>query len=161
MNIRTLVYCFDQDKVLLGRKKRGFALGKLNGYGGGKEDYDLSIEDTAKRELLEESSIECDKNNLEKVAEIEFFYIDVPKEKNWDQIVHIYFLKKWSGIAKETEEMSPEWHETNNLPYEKMWVDDSVWLPLILQGHKIKASFTLINKGEAIGRYTLNYVNEF
>ena len=37
--------------------------------------------------------------------------------------------------------MRPEWFATDKIPYDKMFVDDRYWLPLILEGKKIKAHF--------------------
>ena len=37
--------------------------------------------------------------------------------------------------------MKPFWFNVNSIPYDKMFPDDSYWLPLILKGKKIKAHF--------------------
>jgi 8-oxo-dGTP pyrophosphatase MutT (NUDIX family) len=148
-----LVYCVKGNSVLLGMKKRGFGQGKLNGYGGKVSNE--SIKECAVRELFEEAKIICRKDDLEKVAELDFIYEDVPKEKDWDQTVHVYLLREWIGDAKETQEMRPFWYDIDKLPLDNMWVDDEVWLPLVLKGKKIKGQFVFENKGKSIKSYNL------
>ncbi|MCK5107123.1 MAG: 8-oxo-dGTP diphosphatase [Nanoarchaeota archaeon] len=150
----TLVYCIRGNSVLFGMKKRGFGSGKLNGYGG-KVDSGEKIIDSAVRELFEEARILCRKKDLKKVAEIDFYFNDIPKEKGWNQTVHVYILRKWLGEVEETEEMTPEWHKISKIPLDKMWIDDEYWLPLILKGKKIKASFVFDQEGESIKKYQI------
>ncbi|MGE0793244.1 MAG: 8-oxo-dGTP diphosphatase [Candidatus Woesearchaeota archaeon] len=145
----TLIYCIKGEDVLLGMKKRGFAKGKLNGYGG-KVESNEQITDAVIRELFEESSIEANKEKLNKVAEIDFYFKDLPKEKDWNQKVHVFFLKDWEGEPIETEEMKPFWCHYKEFPYEKMWIDDKYWLPLVFEGKKLKASFVFSGEGDSI-----------
>jgi 8-oxo-dGTP pyrophosphatase MutT (NUDIX family) len=49
--------------ILLGLKKRGFGAGKWNGFGG-KVEPGESIVQGARRELLEESFLECAESEL-------------------------------------------------------------------------------------------------
>ena len=30
--------------------------------------------------------------------------------------------------------MIPQWFSVENIPYDKMWQDDKVWLPIVLNG---------------------------
>ena len=62
--ILTLLIIHKGDKVLLGMKKRGFGVGRWNGFGG-KVDQGETVENAAKREIFEEAGITA--NNLEKV----------------------------------------------------------------------------------------------
>ncbi|MFT4261646.1 MAG: 8-oxo-dGTP diphosphatase [Candidatus Woesearchaeota archaeon] len=156
----TLIYCIKGDEVLLGMKKRGFGKGKLNGYGG-KVALNENIDEAAIRELAEEAKITAQKKDLEKVAEINFYFSDVPKEKDYDQKVHVFFLKKWSGEPTETEEMKPYWYKISDIPLEKMWVDDKYWLHKVFEGQKIRASFTFKDQGAAIKKYSLEAVKQF
>jgi 8-oxo-dGTP pyrophosphatase MutT (NUDIX family) len=150
----TLVYCLKGDSVLFGMKKRGFGAEKLNGYGGKVENGE-TIEEAAVRELYEEAKIQAAPSDLEKVAIIDFYFDDLPEDKNWNQTVHVYFLKKWKGEPKETEEMRPEWYARDSLPMQKMWIDDPYWLPGVLAGKKLKASFTFGNQGASVLNHTV------
>ncbi|MCX6710419.1 MAG: 8-oxo-dGTP diphosphatase [Candidatus Woesearchaeota archaeon] len=152
----TLVYCLKGNSVLLGMKKRGFGAEKLNGYGGKVQDGE-TIEEAAVRELYEEAKIQAVPSDLEKVAIIDFYFDDVPKEKNLNQTVHVYFLKKWNGEPKETEEMRPEWYARNSLPMQKMWIDDQYWLSGVLAGKKLRASFTFGNQGASVINHNIIY----
>ncbi len=127
-------------------KKRGFGEGKWNGFGGKVQEGE-NIEDAAKRELLEEAEITAQK--LDKIGEIIFLF---PYAKDWNQTVHIFLVKKWKGVPKETEEMLPRWFKFNEIPFEKMWADDKHWLPLILDGKKVNAVFTFNKDNESIAK---------
>lgn len=52
-------------EVLLGEKKRGFGLGKWNGFGGKVEASDSSIAAAAAREVQEEANVAVDERDLE------------------------------------------------------------------------------------------------
>jgi 8-oxo-dGTP pyrophosphatase MutT (NUDIX family) len=160
MRSATLVYCIRDNEVLLGMKKRGFGVGKLNGYGG-KVHSSETIINAAARELFEEAKISCNVSDLEKFAEIDFYFPDVPIEKDWNQTVHVFILKKWKGHPQETDEMKPEWYNIVNVPVKKMWIDDEYWLPEVFSGKKIKASFSFSKEGDKILNYKINYVNSF
>ena len=36
-------------------------------------------------------------------------------------------------MPQETEEMAPQWFEYDSIPYDKMWADDPLWYPVLLQ----------------------------
>ena len=93
MRDATLCYIVREDHVLLGMKKRGFGVGKWNGYGG-KVNPKESIIQAALRELTEETTITAEQDQCEKVAEIDFHFADIPAEKNWDQKVHVFIIRK-------------------------------------------------------------------
>jgi len=77
--MRNATLCFlinnETDEILLGMKKRGFGKDKWNGFGG-KIGEGETIEDAAKRELLEESGVHA--TELKKVGELTFFFPDMP-----------------------------------------------------------------------------------
>lgn len=133
----TLCVVLNEDKILLAMKKRGFGVGKYNGFGG-KGNPGETIEETALREFEEESGLISSLSNLEKVAEFDFFF---PHKPEFDQTVHVYIVNSYSGEPKETEEMAPKWFNRNEIPYKSMWDDDQYWLPLILDGKKLNATF--------------------
>lgn len=134
----TLCFLKTKDKILLGMKKRGFGKGKYNGFGG-KIGNDETIEDAVVREVFEEIGIKTSKDHLENVGKINYTF---PKKSEWNQVVHIFFVKAWEGEPKESEEMTAEWFDFKEIPFEKMWENDRQWLPLILKGKKIDGSVT-------------------
>ena len=52
---------------------------------------------------------------------------------------HLYIATEWEGIPKESEEMKPSWFSFDAIPYDEMFADDAYWLPLVLEGKKVKA----------------------
>ena len=53
--------------------------------------------------------------------------------------------------------MAPKWFKVNNLPFESMWADDIHWLPLVLNGKKIKAKF-LFGENNVLLDYKVNEI---
>ncbi len=157
MKQATLCFLVDSagEKLLLGMKKRGFGAGKYNGYGGKPNDGE-SIEETAVRELYEEAGVTVRREDLEKVAELDFTFT---YRAEWNQLVHVYVARVWEGHPAETEEMTAEWFPFLELPYHKMWNDDSIWLPLVLAGKKVKGSFVFGEDNETIANYYINEQN--
>jgi len=49
-----------------------------------------------------------------------------------------FIVKDWAGKIGESEEMLPRWFDIDNIPFKKMWGDDSYWLLSVLSGKKIK-----------------------
>jgi ADP-ribose pyrophosphatase YjhB (NUDIX family) len=136
MNQVTLLFLLKDNQILLAMKKRGFGVGKWNGVGGKPKDNE-DILDTAIRETQEEINVTPE--NFSHVATINFHFKNKPE---WDQQVLVFTTHEWKGEPSESEEMNPKWFNINNLPFESMWADDPFWLPQILSGKKINASFT-------------------
>lgn len=139
----TLTLITKDNQILLGFKKRGFGMGKYNGFGG-KVEKGETIEDAAAREVFEESNLSL--NNLKKIAIIDFSW----KSKNQAMKVHVFHSTDFSGNIAETEEMKPQWFPINTIPYKKMWDDDKYWFPLFLEGKSFEANFVFDKKDKVI-----------
>ncbi len=115
-----------EKQLLLGYKKRGLGKGLWNGFGG-KVNKDEDVLSAARRELKEEACIEADK--MELCGKL-FFSFD------GGEVTESFIFRTQSYIGEicESEEMKPKWFFYREIPYEKMWDDDVLWLPLILQG---------------------------
>lgn len=143
--VTTLCIIYQHPRILLGMKKRGFGVGRWNGFGG-KVKNGESIENAAKRELQEEAGVKV--KELNKVGIIEFEFKD-----NSEIIeVHIFKSNNFIGEPTESQEMKPQWFNVNEIPFKKMWPDDKHWIPLFLKGKKFKGKF-LFDKPSSL-KYT-------
>jgi mutator protein MutT len=137
MKLVTVLYLTRPGEILLAMKKRGFGKGKWNGTGGKAEPGETMLQ-AAIRECEEEIGVTPRKPRL--VAKIDF------REQNDPSFGHfafVYIADNWQGEPIETEEMRPQWFRTDALPFEQMWADDPLWLPLVLQGQLFTATFTM------------------
>lgn len=149
----TLVFCRREEEdggckqILLGKKKRGFGVGKWNGFGG-KVEAGETIEQAAKRELLEESFV-----TAKELAMRGILIFNVPSYPSTMR-VFVYEAVRYSGEPKESEEMQPKWFVETDLPFKEMWPDDAYWMPLFLAGKAFRGEFDYANE-DTISRYTL------
>jgi ADP-ribose pyrophosphatase YjhB (NUDIX family) len=128
----TLVFCRKvsldgKREILLGMKKRGFGIGKWNGFGGKLEGTE-TIEEGAIRELEEESCIRT--SGLRRRGFLVFKLLDVGKIMR----VHVFDTFEFSGEPTETEEMRPKWYNEDEIPFDSMWLDDKYWFSYLLEG---------------------------
>jgi 8-oxo-dGTP diphosphatase len=134
MKIVTLLFLLKPGYVLLAMKKRGIGAGKWNGVGG-KVEANETPEEATIRECQEEIGVTP--GPLKKMAEIEFL---IPSQ-DYHTYDHTYTATEWTGEIVETEEMAPQWFKLDEIPYDRMWSDDILWLPKVLSGQSIRANF--------------------
>jgi 8-oxo-dGTP diphosphatase len=127
-----------EQEVLLGRKKTGLGTGKTVGLGGHVED-DEAPREAAAREVKEESGISVDPAVLTEVADITFLF---PARPAWDMTVSVFTSAEWAGTAVETAEIIPQWFPASALPLDRMWDDGRYWLPRVLAGERLRATFS-------------------
>lgn len=122
-------------EVLLALKAEGFGAGVWNAFGGKPRDEDRgSIEQTLAREVKEECRLEVNPESLKKVAVIRFFF---DGEFKWE--MHTFLANEWQGEPQSTKEMvNPTWFNTTHLPWPDMWEGDSLWMPSVFSGEKVK-----------------------
>jgi len=97
MKPTTLVFPIDeQNRILLGRKKRGFGANKYNGFGGKLDDGE-SFRECAIRELYEESGLQGNPEDLECVAAFDFQF---PFDESLTHVSYVYFLRAFTGNVK-------------------------------------------------------------
>jgi len=122
----TLMFVIRDSRVLLIVKKRGLGAGKINGPGGKIDPGETPLACVI-RETQEE--LEITPLNPVKLGELWFSMGDIP-----DILCHVYRAEDFSGTPAETDEAIPLWVDVNAIPYEQMWADDELWLPLLLSG---------------------------
>ncbi len=122
----TLMFIIRDGQVLLIVKKRGLGAGKINGPGG-KIDPGETPLDCVVRETQEE--LEITPLSPVKLGELWFSMGDIP-----DILCHVYRSVDFTGTPSETEEAIPLWVDVGEIPYDRMWADDRLWLPHLLTG---------------------------
>ncbi|XP_062444402.1 oxidized purine nucleoside triphosphate hydrolase isoform X1 [Rhea pennata] len=148
----TLVLVVQPPRVLLGMKKRGFGAGLWNGFGG-KVQPGESIEEAARRELLEESGLTVD--TLQKMGQITFEFVGSSELME----VHIFRADDFHGEPTESDEMRPQWFQLDEVPFNHMWADDAYWFPLLLQKKLFRGYFKFQGQ-DTILEHTLKEVEE-
>lgn len=124
--------------VLLGYKRTGLGLGKVVGIGG-KVEPDESIVEAAVREVFEETALRVEASDLMLVGELEYHF---PAAPSWSQRSHVFVGRRWQGEPTESDEIVPHWFSIDEVPYDRMWDDAQRWLPGVLRGGRVEASFT-------------------
>ncbi|MBI3632342.1 MAG: 8-oxo-dGTP diphosphatase [Candidatus Vogelbacteria bacterium] len=140
--------------VCLAMKKRGFGVNRWNGTGGKVEESE-TIKNSAKRETKEEVGVNL--NKIKKVAELSFYF---PHNLLWNQVVHVFLCDNWDGKPTESEEMRPKWFRIPELPFSQMWPDDKFWLPQVLEGKLLRATFKL-GESDIIIKKKIEIVDKF
>lgn len=133
----TLCFVFDRaaNSLLMIYKKRGQGAGKWN-VPGGKLQAGESPEAAAVRETEEETGIRP--SALQLAGQLEFYF---PESNGWDNTCSVYTAEDFTGqLIAETEECSAHW--VKEIPFEKMWDADRLWVPLLLAGKKFHRAYT-------------------
>ncbi len=126
----TLVFVIQDGKILMIDEKTGFGKGKVNGPGG-KLEKGESPEACAVRECQEELRITV--SNLRFCGQHRFQFVD-----GYSLLVWVYSSEEFEGIPTETVEARPLWFPLDGIPYERMWEDDHLWLPMVLAGQRFQ-----------------------
>ena len=124
----------DADReVLLIEKRRGLGEGWYNGPGGKLEEGETPRE-CAVRETREEVGLEV--RDLEKAGELTFLLDGADHT-----FCHVYRTTSFEGEPTSSEEAHPEWVPVDDVPYDRMWDDDHLWLPGVLEDRTVSAEF--------------------
>ena len=137
-----MLFVVKDSKILLIRKKRGLGAGKINGPGG-KVDPGETPRVAAIREVEEELGITP--SSVTKAGEVWFQVIDGTSIK-----IHVFAAEDCRGEPVETDEATPLWTDVDTIPYEEMWQDDRIWLPLVLAGESFTVR-TLFDGDQLLG----------
>lgn len=127
----TLVFVIREGKILLINKKTGLGKGKINAPGG-KVEAGESPQDCAIRECQEELKITV--SDLQYCGQHRFQFVDGYSIHVW-----VYGTSEFEGIPTETVEAKPLWVGLDSIPYEQMWEDDRIWIPMMLRGERFQS----------------------
>ncbi len=131
------VLCFIRDmqsrQLLLIHKKTGLGAGLIN-VPGGKIESGETPSEAAVRETQEEVGLKVE--NLKHSGELYFQFIDGYSIRG-----SVFETHEWSGHPVETHEAAPFWCTEREIPYKKMWIDDSWWIPHLLSGCRFLGKF--------------------
>ena len=148
------------NNVLLGKKKRGFALGKFIGIGG-KQDKGESIDETMIRETQEEIGITPTKYQKVGVILFDTYY----KGEHTNLVLNIYTATEFLGEPTETDEILPKWFSRNDIPYNEMLEDDILWMEIVLGGDfvcgKVVFDPNLVMQSNTIQKCSLQELKNF
>ncbi len=88
------------------------------GFPGGSMELGESFEETAKRELKEETNLEIDELKLIKILSGKDTYREYPNGDKLYDITAIFVIKKYHGELKinDNESKKLDWFDINNLP---------------------------------------------
>jgi 8-oxo-dGTP diphosphatase len=125
-------------QVLLGRKKKGLGLGNIVGLGGKLEPGETAL-DAAVREVEEESGLTVTADALTAMGVLTYLF---PHKPAWSQRSNVFVTDRFSGTPRESDELNPVWFAIDRLPVDDMWDDARHWLPGVLNGVAVEATFT-------------------
>lgn len=135
----TLCFVFDRARslLLMIEKKRGQGAGKWN-VPGGKIAPGESPEAAAIRETEEETGLRP--VTVREAGFLEFYF---PESKSWDNTCTAFTAEEWTGsLVAENDECTAHWIPLDAIPYDRMWDDDRLWVPLLLSGKRFHRVYT-------------------
>ncbi len=129
----TLLFVIRGGEILLIHKKRGLGAGKINGPGGHLEPGETPRQ-CAIREVQEELCVTP--TGIRSCGELRFQFTD-----GFSLHGYVFTASACEGEPRETAEAIPYWVPLDAIPYEKMWADDHLWIPLMLKGAEFEGRF--------------------
>jgi 8-oxo-dGTP diphosphatase len=129
----TLVFVIRADHMLLIHKKRGLGAGKINAPGGRLEPGETLLR-CAVREVEEE--LRTTPLQLQWAGENRFQFAN-----GYSIHVQIFRAADCDREPQETAEAIPLWVPLDAIPYDKMWADDRLWIPLLVERQRFAGRF--------------------
>lgn len=90
--------------------------------------------EAAVREVVEEVCVTP--HDISACGELRFQFVD-----GYSIHVHVFRAAGCTGEPSETDEAIPLWTPVDAVPYDEMWADDRIWLPLMFEGRWFSGRF--------------------
>ena len=132
-DVAVLLFVIEKGRALLIHKKRGLGAGKINAPGGRIEPGETP-EQAAVRETREEVGVTA--LSPRRRGRLRFQFVD-----GYALDCHVLSSDRCEGEPYETDEAVPMWTALDALPYDRMWADDRMWIPLMLAGRPFSGRF--------------------
>ena len=129
----TLLFVLQDGRILLIHKKTGLGAGKINGPGGRIDPGETALHG-AIREVQEELCVTP--TGVRAAGELHFQFVD-----GYSLHGSVFSASGYEGTLCETREATPLWAPIDRIPYERMWADDPLWLPMLIQGRGFRGFF--------------------
>lgn len=136
-------------EVLLGAKRRGFGAGRVVAPGG-KIEPGENPERAAARELWEETGLQA--RTLHPCGVLEFVFAD---DAVRDMRARLFSTLDVAGTPADSDELALRWARLDALPLDAMWPDAQHWLPVVLNGEVVDATFVYGADGVTLERFEL------
>lgn len=68
-------------------------------------------------------------------------YLDTAAAGDAAVFVHVFTAQDCHGDPQEAEEATPLWVPLAQVPFDRMWVDDRLWFPLMFAGRQFRGRF--------------------
>lgn len=91
------------------------------------------------------------------MGRVRLIFTHKPLDSKWNQDVRIYAISGWEGTPTETESTKPEWFNKEEIPWDRMWEDNQHWLPKVLAGQRVDATF-LFSEGNKVAEFRFDKV---
>jgi 8-oxo-dGTP diphosphatase len=129
----TLLFILQDSRILLIHKKTGLGAGKINGPGGRIDPGETAMQG-AIREVQEELCVTP--TGVRPAGDLHFQFVD-------GYALHgsVFTASGFEGTLCETREAAPLWTPLSSIPYGRMWADDPLWLPMLIQGKGFRGYF--------------------
>lgn len=141
------VFFIKDQKILMSLTSYNPELQLYSGYGGGV-DEDETPEEAVVREAKEEADVVVKQEDLRKVAILTRITKQIPENTQSVFKLTIFLSDKWEGEVKDLPGMKSTWFDFNKLPFDQMFPDNKIVLPMVLEGKCVEMNSVYIKKGD-------------